>query len=368
MGKRLFRIGMVLSTVLLTSAPIHNGEAYMNGNCCPQYNECSNDCGACDWYVGADFIYLKPCIDNLDYCLRKGPNTPVDPGPGFQEWKNETLCTGWEPGFRVWVGSDDIWCGWSLRASYTWLNISTKSSVDTLANPVNAYSYSLSSPLLIDFKTPNHASKIAGDYDTSYNEWDIQLGLPGCYSTFQPYVGVQGLIFNQEFDVNLTDHEDAVIPGWQVKWTSDYSAVGLKVGTGYQRCINECFSFFTDAAGAVVVGNTNAKHDLKQYNESTKALEDHHVYKNTDTCNFVPGFKLQVGLEYSQCICNLDASFRVGYEFTQWFNLSSPRRFTNSRNSELTQVSADNEIVRFSSNNSVNMGLHGLFVGGEVKF
>lgn len=359
MAKWNKKLGLVFINLgLLTMTP-----NFANADCC--YDPCCDPCSFGGFEIGADFLYWKPCVDNLDYAVVKYNSSSEGSSPETttNKWGYKCLCLDWEPGFRIRFGKDDIWCNWRLDGSYTWLDIKSTASCK---KPDSGVEY-VSSPLFHiaqgnqDDPDFNELTYVAGKYDTTYQSWDVLLSYDiacnRCHS-FQPFFGVEGLILNQKIGVaGLVDYEtdeaDAIAAGWN----SDFFGVGLKVGTNYEFQMFDCLKFYGSASGVITVGDRDGKFKGLTYDASGNI--DEFLFTDGDCCQFVPGYHLALGLLYETDACGCEFAVRVGWEFVQWHNVSNPRVFTSGGEyREYFSSSAD----------YTTFGLHGLTVGLDFTF
>lgn len=351
-------LGMVIpSLCLLTMAP---GMANAN-DCC--YDPCCDPCSFGGFEIGADFIYWKPCVDNLDYAAvayeQQSHSSPVSYS---NDYAYKCLCLGWEPGFRVRFGKEDILCNWDLYGSYLWLGINSKSKCKEPKGDGTFVTSPLFSAVLEMNSDPSNTELtfVEGKYDSTYQNWDAvvsyDISCNRCHS-FQPFFGVEGLIFNQKLVIDgYVDHEIYDMDSKHMKWTSDFFGVGLKMGTAYVFEFN-CFKFYANASGAIVVGDHDGVNKQTRYDAS--GVKFSYKFKDADCCQFVPGLHMGLGFIYESDACGCEYAIRAGWEFVKWCNVNNPRRFYESEEGLLTNASASDYTT---------LGLHGLVVGLDFEF
>lgn len=347
MAKWNKKLGLVfLNLGLLTVTP-----NFANADSC--YDPCCDPCSFGGFEIGADFLYWKPCVDNLDYVYYFEGETTSASTPSITERHSgyKSVCLDWEPGFRIRVAKDDVWCDWRLSASYTWLNINNSATSTKLGVTDGEF---LISPLFTFFDDfLQNFEVIKGKYDTSYNTWDVlfsyDISCNRCH-TFSPFWGVEGLIFNQELSaIGFADVTIDNVDVLAAKWTSDYFGVGLKLGTDYVFQMLDCLKLYASASGSITVGNHDNKLVNTEYDASGNITID--TFKSDDNCQFVPGYHLAVGVLYESDMCGCDYGFRLGWESTEWRNVSNPRQF-----------------ALFGSSNTSTVGFHGLVAGLDFSF
>jgi len=309
---------------------------------------CNPCCDPCDWnlcdqtfLIGADFLYWKPCIDDLDYAA------VVENDNGFTDVDYKGICPDWQPGFRGYFGLPEFFCDWGLYFSYTRLECCDTHKT-TFDDPDG--SNGITSPLIHpDLLTTNLYDEAKGHWDLTYQEWDVLFSYDiscNCCHSFSPFFGVAGVYIEQ--------HLRAEFPNdWEVDWHSDYWGVGLRAGSEYAYRFNDCFSFFARASGTLLAG----KADSRNRQEFGTDIE----IKDDDCCHFVPGYHIGAGFVYEGCTCGTEWGIRIGYEFLNWHNVPNHRVFsgTDGDNAELSHS---------SSASTRNLGFHGLLAGVSLSF
>jgi len=369
MAKWNKKLGLAfISLGLLTMTP-----NFANADC--SYDPCCDPCSFGGFEIGADFLYWKPCVDNLDYAVVKyadGGDTELS----TSKWGYKCVCLDWEPGFRIRLGKDDVWCNWRLDASYTWLDINTSSSCKA---PTGDDAY-VSSPMFHPIQgngydgapTFDELTYVKGTYDTTYQTWDVLLSYDiscnRCH-TFQPFFGVEGLILDQDIKVHAyVDPDDTTLDTISLAWNSDFFGVGLKIGTNYQFQMFDCLKFYGGASGVITVGDRDGRGRGYVTDGSGNVHEG--IFSDSDCCQFVPGYHLAVGLLYETDMCGCDFAVRVGWEFVQWHNVSNPRAFSGDKTiaQKQSEDGSDAKAYFSSSSDYTTFGLHGLTVGLDFSF
>ena len=334
---------------LFSMAPV--SAAY--NNCDP----CSNSCGDCcpDWCggfdIGADFLYWKPCISNLDYAFLNSAAVASDTSTSGH-YKYIDPC--WEPGVRGYISKKDVWCDWMLMGSYTYIH--STESARTNTTTVNA----LSSTLLHRGVAATQATQpvyAKGTHKLQYHSFDILLAKEYCpcpCQTLTPFFGVE-YVYTDHM-INSKIYDSASTPNYNAtRWDSDFWGVGLKMGSMYNYEICDCFGLFAKASGTLLTGShcdTNHQRELVG-TETSVTFKD-------DECLCVPGWHIAVGLTYTDCYCGWDFQARLGYEFLQWYGMPNPRRFFGA--------DTTNALAQSSSPTTTNVGFHGLLAGFSVSF
>lgn len=329
------------------------------------YNSCDpcNPCDPCpsfcdmDFTFGADFIYWKPCVDELNYAYSVSPvttgSTTVDTGT------YHGVCPQWDPGFRVYLGVPGLCYDFDLTASYTWLYSGDNDSV-LVAAPLFISPIRLN-PLLGDFTDTWEAADAR--FSMHYNEWDVlfsyRIACNPCH-TFIPHFGVAGIVVNSSFGgsyFHAAGFDDLDFAVWGSR--SDYWGVGLRVGSDYEYRFSRCLKAFARAQASLLAGESKNTYattaDITEIGTISFITADDH-----SCCHMVPGYHIAVGVQYDDKMCDMDVFFRIGYEFLNYWNMPNARTYVGQEGL-VSQGLA-------TSGNIRNLGFQGLFVGGGVSF
>lgn len=339
-------------------------------DCC---NPCPQPCDPCDscfggFDVGADFLYWKPCVDDLDYAAVSTSGTVGDATGTLVDYRG--ICPEWEPGFRVWVGKSDVLCGWDIAASFTWMKSDDKAAFET--SDLSIYSTLGHAALLGD--TTVGAVDIAGnlfnvaaaEWDSKFYAWDVLFAHPldccGPCFEFVPFFGVSGIYLTQEFNsafANTLDTADTATALFATNWESKYWGVGLKFGSDFNYHFNDCLSLFALGSAEILAGEATTG-----YNRQVLTLGDDTVvaaqFNDNDCCLLVPGYHIAAGFRYASDWCGTDFGIRIGYEFLKYYNVPNARTFMGDQFATQAALS--------TSANTRTFGFHGLLVGADVSF
>ncbi len=306
--------------------------------CCPT-DECFDPCGG--WSVGADFLFWNVCKDNPQYGVTIDTSvtnlTAAEP---------HYAPMGWEPGFRLYAGKENVYCGWDMCASYTYLWASGSDHVESGTN-VALISSNGSDP-----------NSTLGEIDArntlTYQTFDVLLGYEFCFCKCQkikPFFGIQGVKIRQ----GLVQRNQTVAIGnfTDLSWISDYKALGLELGALYNYDLECGLGLFTRAGVSFVAGCNDVERE-ESFFVSDTFIGAREYSDDKGLCT--PGVHLQVGLSYDKCWCDRDFTFRIGYEFTDWWNVAQIRQYGIAGQQTTT------------SSTGGNLMMHGLFVGMGVGF
>ncbi|MGA8163417.1 MAG: Lpg1974 family pore-forming outer membrane protein [Waddliaceae bacterium] len=316
---------------------------------------CCNPCLCGRFEIGGEFIWWKPCLDHLEYAVVDFD--PSDPEP--RRAKYQTLCPDWEPGGRAWIYSPSLFCGsCGLYASYT--GICSKDSDTTRVDPANQ-DKRIVIPLA-GFEGLDDFNRVNAHWKVHYHDYDVLFTYVcscGDCSVFRPFFGFAGLVLDQELFVKGRElgTQQQVFNGVNVKWNSDLYAYGIRVGTEYECQLADCLSLFGKFAASVLTGEPDTKNFQKAFLVTTEGRVEERLKVAENECyRAYPGYHLSAGAIYSNCLCNVDFSVRIGYEFVEWHNLPHHRRFI------------DNNPTQGTGSTDRTFGWQGLLAGASIGF
>lgn len=300
----------------------------------------------CGFIVGGDYLYWSPCVSNMHY-LAEGESVLTEENNVVNY---HFIDSDWDPGFRLFLGKEDLFGCFDVMAIYTNFN-STHTAEHFNNNPILNLTWP--TPLPIDY----------GRYATAY--WKIELQRVeliagysiefgrGCGLMLKPYAGVDYASIKQNridemLDVLPDDTQEVpVVPTLTntITRSIDYKGVGPMVGIGYDFDLCEGLTTFGKASLSLLVGeadlnDTQENFDGQGADPVTTIIEEN--YK--DKCFCVPCAHLQVGLGYRALVCNRWLHLRIGYEYLQYmdapsfllYNTENPGTFTGLNNNSVT--------------------------------
>lgn len=331
----------------------------------PRGYSCSDPCdcafgydNSCGFEIGGEFLYRKFCLDEFNWAFTR-TETTVDTVTTV-DVDYERLSLDYEPGVRAWLeiqpgGKDSL----GLRFGYVYLSASGDDAIENLTDGVGT--------TLMHFGLFSDSAGFtdaAIEWRNYYQEGEVVLGSNiscGKYHSFYPYFGAAGLYLEQKFELDLSD-PDGVFAGdtGTVDWESQYWGVGLRFGTDYTYKMCDCIAFFGRFNASLLVGENKF-----QNNQSVivtgEGTEDQLTLSATDKCLFVPGYSIGAGFAIEPEFCGVTFSLRVGYEFSEWYNLPNQRTFSGE-----TLDTA--EVAYSDSATNRTWGSHGLFAGISIGF
>ncbi len=334
----------VLTAGLLILAP-----NFANAGSCGSCEPC-NTCDPCGWDCcsfngfdfGVDFLWWKPCVDDLDFgAEQKG-----------DKFEYHSICPDWEPGVRVTLTIPDFYCDFGFKGSWTYIESDDSSS---FSNSEDVLATLLHASVAED--TSGIYDRAKGSWEACYNEWDLlfyyNMNCNSCHN-FMPFFGVAGITLFQEFKANYFDSGGLLA---KAEWESDYWGAGFRIGADYNYRFSDCLSFFVKSSGTILAGVADSEHVSKGRDEPSGSFGSKKIGEDDECCQIVPGCYIGAGFIYDTNICDFDFSFKLGYEFVNWYNLPNQRMFPE-----------DDFISHSTSSNTRTFGFHGLTAGLAFSF
>lgn len=315
---------------------------------CGRWSNCYDDsCYTTTHFeFGLDFLYWKPCYDDLDFAIER---VSIDP----DHYRYKSLCSDWEPGVKFTVCFPEFLCDWSFRGSYVWIRSTDRHSVDSEGRVVDLLVHpQLQENVFSDF--------VSAKWNTSYNEWDFvayQKVLFGGCNEFYPYIGLAGIWLNQK----LTSSQEAGSHTVTTDWTSHFWSVGLRSGVEYNYHLFTGLKLYADANASILCGASNTVNTQTQIISSEENVMH---FRDSKCCRIVPGFHIGLGVMYEVCFCGLDFDAKLGWEFLNWYNLPNHRTFTGDQGEDVRPV----DVGTSTSPNIRTIGFNGVVAGLSVSF
>lgn len=301
------------------------------------------------WDIGADFLWWKACENDADYAILYNDNPTLSKG-NFIDVKHD-----WAPGYRLYAEKKNLLCNLNLYGSYTYFEANDASSIATGGG-------FLLSTLIHGGRNPfatGSIHSITARHKIRYQTFDVLLtydcGLC-CGQTFTPFFGLEGLKLNESW-CSVVSGTIFNQPGTDtIGWCSNYEALGLKVGAEYAYELSCGLNMFVVGSLSLLAGCDSANNVQLQNGPESAFIQSNSFKENPCLCT--PGAHIGFGFSYEKCWCGKTIDLRIGYEFVDWWNVPTIRRFAGSG----TTVGVS------TSSAGANLTLHGLFAGLSVGF
>jgi hypothetical protein len=306
----------------------------------------SDRCCIGDYELGAEFLWWKPCIQDLDICGTY--EETLSEAIIDVDFDYKGICPKWEPGLRVWFRYPELigWCNLGFKASYTYMHVNDRKKhengevIGFLIHP--------------GFIGPERTNMVCeGSYESFCHELDALFYFDGCCGVCQsiePYFGLAALFLEQELKVDHSFDQGELAGTADVKWKSNAWGLGLRMGMAYHYYYSRCLSYYAFGQGTILAASQSGKQSQEYRGTESIDLS----LDDTNCWSCVPGFHLGLGAVYDFCVCDFDLALQIGYEFKKWFGIRKHRRFYGDN----TQSE-----IAFSNDPERSFGFHGLNVG-----
>lgn len=319
-------------------------------DCCENYRNICNPCTnlSCfdDIWVGAEFLWWEPCINDLEFATTYDLDFT---GLNVFEANGHThfIVHDWAPGFRVRAGKENVFSDWDTEFSYTRVSGNDSATAHAPAGGV------LFSSLGIVITNLSDLQIAWAKHEYTYQNFDALLGFDYCLTPchiLHPFIGIEGMWFNQVTESNI---EGGILSDFDahLRWDSDFWGVGFKAGTEYTCRVFNCLDFFGKGSFTILRGHIDSM--VHQNGRSTPG--DFALNLDENICVYIPGYHIQLGFNYTKCWCEKVFTLTFGWEFLDWLNTPQIKKFTGF-NPTATQSRGS------------NFGFQGLFVGGSFQY
>ncbi|CDR33397.1 Lpg1974 family pore-forming outer membrane protein [Criblamydia sequanensis] len=323
-------------------------------------------CAQCDWDCeeecssfpkldgGVEFIYWKPCMDDLDYAVTSSEITnPFFPnGKGRYHYLHPRA----EPGIRGRLGKNNFLWGFNFFFEGTYV---ASSACDS----------KIESPPGIAWTTllhPAHSfagTHVSASWNMHYQTYDFLLSNEinsCCFGRLVPFFGARILSFDESLYSQATDLVITPLIGYS-KYHADFFGAGMIGGAEYHFGLTENLGLFAKASASLIAGETKSHYrsELEVVDVALNdVVADGELRFKANESLLMPGYHLAIGARFEEEFCDIKMSLRIGYEFIEWRNAPNQWRFLDD---------GENSAIAVSSN-SGTFGLHGVFAGFDVRF
>jgi hypothetical protein len=299
-------------------------------------------------YVGGEGLWWTVCQEDLEFAVdvdSEGGEMLVGPG------ETHALEYDWRGGARGFIGFDG-YCGWDIRAVYTWYKNNTDENLTQLENLLIA---SWAHPGGIGFNALTATASQNFKYETADLIFGKELTFTPLAFTLAPFVGVRCLKINQDISA-LYEGEDFSDNPQLVTFKSDLKAIGIYTGLHMRNNLCCGLGFYGDFAGSMLYGQGKSKqHQLSL--DSTGAILNTVVNLEEDPSRILPGCHLRAGMDWLFEVGCMNFHIQAGYEFNHWFNTPIISRFYDNVNHGISSTSKKGEIT-----------LHGATLSAALRF
>lgn len=267
-------------------------------------------------WVDAELLFWQSNLGGLDYAIESQSTTKLDHGkvkqPDFH----------WDLGARVGLGYRLPHDRWDVLVRYTYLHAEGSGSAhreNGAIFPIWATSVSGVEEFF--------ASSAKAHWNAGINLADLELGrtcLVGKWLSIRPFIGVRGLVIDQDYHVSYEGGSG--FPGVQdrVKMSSDEWGVGLRMGLNSLWGLGKGIGIYGDGSFSLLSGNFDV-------HEKESIKEERRLNVHRDVNNLVVAADLALGLQWDYLFSKDRYHFGVkfGWEFNIFFDQNQLFNFSS---------------------------------------
>lgn len=299
------------------------------------------------WSIGADYLYLKPSVDDT-YFVIDSPITTT-----FPNGTRENNDFNFHSGYRINAAYEFCDCNRQLQLSYSHLGFSQSRTV------TGNFLWATMGRADLTATFENYTGTANSDLDFLYQRLDV-LYAQEVFNCCKLDVAVQfGLEFaelklNEEYTYTITAGPTVGV----INQHSKVSGVGPQIGVAlgyelYERCGCACpgvLSFNVLSSGSLLAAKSKASENDVSAGVTLLDVSD------SSTWRVIPALHLRAGFSYDMCFSCLDASIEIGYEFNSYLR-------------GLTRLSFPDDVADGGCDSLYyDFDLQGLYVGVNVSF
>ncbi len=370
------RVLPALTTALIACAGLHAD----NTDCCPRpcppkpccvptccppvVEDCCNVCPPCttvtpnggpcvmngnDMFITADFLWWGVRQEGLEYAMT--PTSPTSTSTTApSKGKIYHPSTGWNPGFKVGIGTDLDHDGWDLYAQYTWYQAKhhhhhnhssgTSSSTPTFTTPVVNDAYWFVGDSVND-SVSSYASA-SEKWKLNFDVLDLEMGRNMYLSPrlqFRPFFGLKGAWQKQH--LHLAFNSVPFFGSVGSNYMNNHlkmSGVGVRGGFDTAWHFTRGFSLVGDLAftGLWEYVKGSRKDTSSTVTGGVTSTPVTNVYISEHCTSVKPILEWAIGLRYEFWTCGDDYhfAFEADWEAQNWFGQNQFIRLPGSANAE----------------------------------
>jgi hypothetical protein len=300
--------------------PSSNGEKTPQKNHWPMFNPNSVK-NSNELWVNAEMLFWQSNLGSSSYGTTSNSTTTISDG------RVKNLHFDWEFGFRLGLGYKLPHDKWDLLVNYTYMHGNAHGHAGGSGDVVFPnWATNFGTPTI----TPFYADTASAHWRMNLNMGDVELGRTcwaGKWLTIRPFVGIRGLVINQNFHVNYMG--GTVAPGDtdQVRTDNDFWGVGLRMGANTLWGLGAGISIYGNGSFSLLSG----EFDVNEY-ERHQATDLTLMNVSRDIDSVVVTADLALGLQWDYMFSKDRYHFglKFGWEFDMFFDQNQLFNFIGS--------------------------------------
>ena len=283
-------------------------------------------------WLDGELLLWKASEDGLDYALESDAQNQVQNG------KVRSADFEWDWGVRLGIGFKPPIDQWDLFLKYTYIQGRAQSTLNAPANGALFPTYE------VPFGLPSNffAERASMHWEANLHIVDLELGrvcLASRWLSMRPFVGVRGLIIDQDADIEYQG-ATAAPPGEKdrVSLTNNFWGVGLRMGLDTLWGLGKGWGFFGNAAGALVAGSFNVDEKEKFIPSQQKRFS---LSADNDNVTAIAEMALGIQWDYLFSKDRYHFGVKLGWELALFFNQNQLVRCVNANTGSLSSNDGD---------------------------
>ncbi len=274
-----------------------------------------------DLWVDGEVLFWQSNIGSMDYGITSDSSTSIIDG------RVKNLDFDWDWGFRLGLGYKLPHDKWDVFVNYTYVHADAHGRAggsDDVVFPVWATSFGA------DPVEPFFANSARAHWHMNLNMGDVELGRTCSVSkwlTIRPFVGVRGLVIDQDYTVKYKGGTVAPFDTDRVHMDTDFWGVGIRMGVNSLWGLGMGFSLYGNGSASLLSGDFDV-HEHEKLQEADLRIMD--IKRDVD--NVVVTADLALGLQWDYMFSKDRYHFGVkfGWEFDMFFDQNQLFNFLGS--------------------------------------
>ena len=287
-----------------------------------------------DFYVFGDLLFLKAAEDGLDYAIEDSTAGsvafPVAPG-NIHGMSTQAHDWNWNYGARAGFGFYLNHDQWNIETRWMYLRINNDKTSYAPGETL--------SPLWAPVQLITTSERASERWTATMNIFDICLGKPfhaSRYFVLNPNFGIraawidQDLLTRYSWFYSFPAHPFVSNGIVEISSSNNYWGVGIRGGLNSEFLLGSGWALFGNFGLSMLFSKFEIKQDSNGFVQSSNG--DFEVHN--DFYSNVPNLDLTFGMSFSHLFSKNKnmMSFKLAYEFHEWFQQNHLRRFYSNTN------------------------------------
>ena len=266
--------------------------------------------------IGADYLYLTPCVGNLEYAVKNEGAR----GDFTSFFHSKYIQPGFNSGYRGYAFVDNVYGDIGGKVSYTYL----------FASKMDATFADAGESIFLVY--PGGLPDFDAIGTSADSRWTMRYrtleGLLGYHINFNEsvgsnfsvtlFTGIQGVHVEQHLRSHLYDANDIELIALHTD--TEYSGVGSISGLEFKYPLFCGLSWYSMMSGSFIIGDVDSHIDAYTSEATNPGVTATRLLADTD-CVCFPGWHMMSGLNYAINTCGMEFDIKVGYEYQAWVNV-----------------------------------------------